>query len=80
MTRFLICITTKNHIVLSTQTYCSKHKYKIYKHINANLNLTTAQWKNNPYIGDTYDKLPEKNYDQQLDFITYTDITIQTPL
>ena len=59
---------------------CSRNRYKINKHVNANVILTKIQCKNKPFIGKTYDKIPEMNYNQQLDCITYINITIQTPL
>ena len=38
------------------------------------------QWNNKPYIGDIQDKIPKKKYNQQLDCITHTKLSTQTPL
>ena len=54
--------------------------YEVHKHIAVtinikltkiytNVNLTKIQWNNNPYIGKTYDKIPNMKYNQQLDCI-----------
>ena len=80
MTSFPRCSTTKEHIVWNKQTYHIKHIYNIHKNINSNVNLTKIKWKNNPYIGWAYDKMPYTNYNQQLYYIIYTNITIQTQL
>ena len=50
MTQYPRCRTKKTKIVLITQTYCSKHKYKVHKHVNANMNLKPIPWNNNPHI------------------------------
>ena len=31
--------------------------YNIHKYINADADLTMVQWRNNPYIGNIYNKL-----------------------
>ena len=43
--------TADDNIVLITPPYNIKHRYNIQKHINENMNVTTIQWNNNPYIG-----------------------------
>ena len=47
--------------------------------MNKNANVTTIQRNNNPYIGYIRDKTPKMKYNQQLDSITYTNISMQTP-
>ena len=39
-----------------------------------------TQWQNNPHIGEIQDKILKMKYNQQLYFIAYTNISMQTPL
>ena len=49
MTRFPIWSTINDY---STQTYHSKHRYNIHKHINTNANAMKIQCYNNQCIGN----------------------------
>ena len=57
-----------------------RRKYSCHNHINTIVNVTTIHWKNNQYIGEAHNKMTNMKYNQQLEFITYTNITMQTPL
>ena len=48
MTHLPRCITTKEYVVWSTQTYTSEHIYNFRRYFDTNTDVTMIQCQNNP--------------------------------